>query len=98
LLYHPPLGHVSKQRLSVMRESQDGFFIAEKDLEIRGPGELFGSRQSGVVQFRIADLLRDSHMLDRIRNLADNLLKTDRECAQLIMDRWLHQPEILVQV
>jgi len=98
LLYHPPLGHVSKQRLSVMRESQDGFFIAEKDLEIRGPGELFGSRQSGAVQFRIADLLRDSHMLDRIRNLADDLLKTDRKCAQLIMDRWLHKPEILVQV
>ena len=81
-----------------MRESQDGFYIAEKDLEIRGPGELFGSRQSGAVQFKVADLLRDSHMLNDVRSLADKLLATDRETAQAIMNRWLTMPEKLGQV
>jgi len=98
LLYHPPMGQISRQRLNVMRESQDGFFIAEKDLEIRGPGELFGSRQSGAVQFKVADLLRDNHMLHDVRRLADKLLVSDREMAQAIMDRWLTAPEKLAQV
>jgi ATP-dependent DNA helicase RecG len=98
LLYHAPLGDVSRQRLAVMRESQDGFFIAEKDLEIRGPGELFGARQSGAIQFRIADLLRDKHMLTRIRSLADELLIQDEHTAQLILNRWLSSSEKLAQV
>jgi ATP-dependent DNA helicase RecG len=98
LLYHAPLGDVSRQRLAVMRESQDGFFIAEKDLEIRGPGELFGARQSGAIQFRIADLLRDKHMLTRIRSLADELLIQDEHTAQLILSRWLSSSEKLAQV
>ena len=98
LLYHSPLGEVSRQRLAVMRESQDGFFIAEKDLEIRGPGELFGARQSGAIQFRIADLLRDKHMLTRIRSLADELLAEDEHTAQRILNRWLSSSERLAQV
>ena len=98
LLYHAPLGEVSRQRLAVMRESQDGFFIAEKDLEIRGPGELFGARQSGAIQFKIADLLRDKHMLSRIRSLSDELLSEDEQTARLILDRWLNNSEKLAQV
>jgi ATP-dependent DNA helicase RecG len=98
LLYHAPLGDVSRQRLAVMRESQDGFFIAEKDLEIRGPGELFGARQSGALQFRIADLLRDKHMLSRIRSLSDELLNQDERTARLILDRWLGPSEKLARV
>jgi ATP-dependent DNA helicase RecG len=98
LLYHPPLGELSKQRLNVMRESQDGFFIAEQDLQIRGPGELFGSRQSGAMQFKLADLLRDNHMLKDVRLLADDLLASDRTTAFAIMDRWLTMPEKLSQV
>lgn len=98
LLYHPPLSRVSKQRLTVMRESQDGFYIAEKDLEIRGPGELLGSRQSGAVEFKVADLIRDSHMLHDIRVLADEMLQRDRSTALAIMRRWFVEPEKLSQV
>jgi len=98
LLYHPPLGAISKQRLNVMRESQDGFFIAEQDLKIRGPGEIFGSRQSGELQFRLADLVRDGHMLDDIRSLADKILIDDNDTAEALMDRWLTMPEVISQV
>jgi ATP-dependent DNA helicase RecG len=98
LLYHPPLGAISKQRLNVMRESQDGFVIAEEDLKIRGPGEIFGSRQSGEMQFRLADLVRDGHMLDEIRPLADQILKQDEPTAQALMQRWLKTPEAFSQV
>ena len=98
LLYHPPLGPISRQRLNVMRESQDGFVIAEEDLKIRGPGEIFGSRQSGELQFRLADILRDGHMLMDIRPLADQILKEDPLTAEALMQRWLVAPETFSQV
>ena len=98
LLYHPPLGFVSKQRLNVMRESNDGFYIAEQDLLIRGPGEMFGQRQSGSLQFRIADLLRDQHMLDQVSRTSRALLDEDRSAAMTIMQRWLTMPEAFSQV
>ena len=98
LLYHPPLGVISKQRLNVMRESQDGFVIAEEDLKIRGPGEIFGSRQSGELQFKIADIVRDGHMLDEIRTLADKILVQDNKTAESLMQRWLTMPQVISQV
>ncbi|MCB1644563.1 MAG: ATP-dependent DNA helicase RecG [Pseudomonadales bacterium] len=98
LLYHAPLGHISKQRLNVMRESNDGFFIAEQDLLIRGPGEVFGSRQSGSLQFRIADLVRDNGLLADVSQTARQLLATDREAAMLLVNRWLNSPQALSQV
>ncbi len=98
LLYHPPLGRVSKQRLNVLRESSDGFYIAEQDLMIRGPGEMFGRRQSGALQFRIADLVRDQHMLDAVSNTSRAMLATDRPAALAIMQRWLAMPEAFSQV
>jgi ATP-dependent DNA helicase RecG len=98
LLYHPPLGFISKQRLNVMRESSDGFYIAEQDLLIRGPGEMFGQRQSGSLQFRIADLLRDQHMLDQVSRTSKALLDEDRAAAMTIMQRWLTMPEAFSQV
>ena len=93
LLYHSPLGETSRQRLNVLRESNDGFHIAEKDLQIRGPGELFGSRQSGSLQFRIADLLRDHHMLDDIARIANQLLQQDQAIARAIIERWIVSPD-----
>jgi ATP-dependent DNA helicase RecG len=98
LMYHPPLGESSRQRLNVLRESTDGFRIAEEDLRIRGPGEILGSRQSGSLSFRIADLVRDNRMLTDVRKVADHLLANDREKAQAIMKRWLMMPEKLSQV
>jgi ATP-dependent DNA helicase RecG len=98
LLYHPPLGQLSKQRLNVMRESHDGFYIAEQDLLIRGPGEVFGSRQSGSIEFRVADLLRDQYMLDDIKAVSESLVTEHRESALALMERWLTDPTQTGQV
>ena len=98
LLYHPPLGHISKQRLNVMRESHDGFYIAEQDLQIRGPGEIFGSRQSGSIEFRVADLMRDQHMLEEIKEVSARIVTNDKESALALMERWLTDPTQTGQV
>ena len=98
LLYHPPLGELSKQRLSVMRHSSDGFFIAEEDLKIRGPGELLGSKQSGSLQFKIADLLRDSHLLGAVKTSSDKLFEKDPAKIDLLIRRWTSIPDQLSQV
>ena len=98
LLYHPPLGQLSKQRLNVMRESHDGFYIAEQDLLIRGPGEVFGSRQSGSIEFRVADLLRDQYMLDDIKVVSESLVTEHKESALALMERWLTDPTQTGQV
>ena len=66
LLYSPPIGNLARERLGILRETCDGFRIAEKDLELRGPGEVLGTRQTGMLQFRVADLARDEQLLDRI--------------------------------
>ena len=93
LLYHPPLRETSKQRLNVLRESNDGFLIAEQDLKIRGPGELFGIRQSGSLQYKIADLVRDHHMLAEVARVAQQMLKEEPEVAVAIIGRWLMAAE-----
>ncbi|MEX2488169.1 MAG: ATP-dependent DNA helicase RecG [Pseudomonadales bacterium] len=98
LLYHAPLGQISKQRLNVLRESTDGFYIAEQDLQIRGPGELLGSRQSGAIAFKVADLLRDNHMLQDVRSAAIELIAHQPRQARAIMARWMTRPEELGQV
>ncbi|ALM54374.1 ATP-dependent DNA helicase RecG [Halomonas huangheensis] len=89
LLYHPPLSDTSRQRLSVMRETTDGFRIAERDLQIRGPGEVLGTRQTGLAQMKIADLERDADLLPRITPLADALLNTQPDASKLLIRRWL---------
>lgn len=98
LLYHPPLGETSKQRLAVLRHSNDGFFIAEEDLKIRGPGELLGSKQSGSLQFKIADLVRDAHMLGDIRTASNALFKSEPDKVDIIIRRWTSIPDQLSQV
>jgi len=98
LMYHPPLGETGKLRLNVLRETTDGFRIAEEDLRIRGPGEVLGSRQSGSLAFRVADIVRDADMLTDVRRAADELLANNREEARAIMDRWIVMGEKLVQV
>lgn len=89
LLYHPPLSQHSKRRLSVMRDTNDGFRIAEEDLAIRGPGEVLGTRQTGLAQMKIADLERDADLLKRIAPLADALLAQHPEASQPLIRRWL---------
>ncbi len=87
LLYGSPLGKTAKARLQVMRESSDGFVIAEKDLEIRGPGEVLGTRQTGEMQFKIADLQRDADLLPKIRHIAQQL-SPNGDTASALTQRW----------
>ncbi|PJX12866.1 ATP-dependent DNA helicase RecG [Halomonas sp. 141] len=88
LLYHAPLSKSSRERLSVMRETTDGFRIAEKDLEIRGPGEVLGTRQTGLAQMKIADLERDADQLERVTALAQ-ALQGNAEVTAVLVRRWL---------
>jgi len=88
MLYHPPLSKTSRQRLAVMRETTDGFRIAEKDLEIRGPGEVLGTRQTGLAQMKIADLERDADLLDQVTALAQ-ALQGNKDITTVLVRRWL---------
>lgn len=89
LLYRPPLSMLARQRLEVMRETNDGFRIAEKDLELRGPGEVLGTRQTGQMEFRIADLARDADLLPAVQQLAGELLEHEPARAERIVARWV---------
>ena len=90
LMYQAPLGERAKARLSTMRVTNDGFEIAQKDLELRGPGELLGTRQSGLPQFRIADLTRDHMLLQDVREVAAQLLENgETKLIDRLIRRWL---------
>ncbi len=89
LLYQSPLGQMARQRLDTLRQTNDGFAIAEKDLELRGPGELLGTRQTGIASFRMADLVRDADLLPQVHALADDLLQTAPAVADDIIQRWI---------
>ncbi|MEN8167513.1 MAG: ATP-dependent DNA helicase RecG [Pseudomonadota bacterium] len=91
LMYHAPLSQNARQRLAILRETSDGFLIAKKDLEMRGPGEVLGTRQTGEMQLRIADLVRDQALLDDVREAADLLLNRYPENARALVRRWLGQ-------
>jgi ATP-dependent DNA helicase RecG len=88
LLYASPLAEVSRRRLKVIRDSQDGFHIAEEDLKIRGPGDLMGTRQTGEAQFRIADLREHAHLIEEVVARGDALLKEDAATAARLLRVW----------
>ena len=89
LLYKTPLSQNGLERLSILRESNDGFIIAEKDLEIRGPGELLGTKQTGDMGFRVARLERDDHLLTQAHYVAEQILKDYPQHAEGLLKRWL---------
>ena len=89
LLYQPPLGQLARERLNVMRETCDGFRIAEKDLELRGPGEVLGTRQTGQLAFRIADLARDAHLLPAVQQVGQAMLREQPCAAERLIERWI---------
>ncbi|CAM4089321.1 ATP-dependent DNA helicase RecG [Vibrio neonatus] len=89
LLYHAPLSKTAQKRLGVLRESNDGFVIAQKDLEIRGPGELLGTKQTGIADFKIADLMRDQHLVPQVQKMARYIHQQYPENAQQIIERWI---------
>ena len=98
LLYHPPLSQIGRQRLGIMRETNDGFIIAEKDLELRGPGEMLGTRQTGLLQFKVADLMRDADLLPAVRDAAQALLARWPQHVSPLLERWLRHGQQYGQV
>jgi ATP-dependent DNA helicase RecG len=98
LLYHPPLSQIGRQRLAIMRETCDGFVIAEKDLELRGPGEMLGTRQTGLLQFKVADLMRDADLLPAVRDAAQSLLAHWPQHVSPLLHRWLRHGQQYGQV
>lgn len=96
LLYQPPLSADAETRLRVMRDSSDGFYIAEEDLKLRGPGELLGVRQSGLMSFKIADLLRDQTLVFKAKDLSMHLIKESPDTVNALIQRWTaHQIDYL---
>lgn len=98
LLYQSPLGPVAKQRLMTMRETTDGFEIARRDLEIRGPGEFLGARQSGQAMLRFADLETDQWLVEKARQVAQTLLRDDPVTVEAHLARWLGGREEFLKV
>lgn len=89
LMYKSPLSSNANERLSIMRETNDGFKIAEKDMQLRGPGELLGKRQAGFMRFKIADIQRDLGMLDQVVSCAEEILDKQPKLVQPLVHRWL---------
>ena len=89
LLYQNPLSDLSKKRLEIMRSSNDGFYIAQKDMEIRGPGEVLGTRQTGLMEHKIANLGRDAHLLDEVKDWGENMREQHSPNIDPLIDRWL---------
>jgi ATP-dependent DNA helicase RecG len=93
LLFQYPLSDVARQRLQIMRETNDGFEIARHDLEIRGPGELLGTKQTGLAQLRVADLMRDADLLPAVQRAAESLLQSSPEVVAALLKRWIGHSE-----
>ena len=91
LLYRVPLSEVARQRLAVMRETNDGFEISRRDLELRGPGELLGTRQTGLMQMRVADLIRDADLLPQVQHAAELMLAANENNIAPLLRRWTGQ-------
>jgi ATP-dependent DNA helicase RecG len=91
LLYQPPLSETARERLAVLRASNDGFEIARRDMELRGPGEVLGTRQTGEMQFHIANLLRDEALLTSVEAAAAQLMALAPDNVAPLIHRWLGQ-------
>ena len=89
LLYKSPLGRIAKERLAVLRDTNDGFIVAQRDLELRGPGELLGTKQTGLPDYRIADLARDADLMPQVQISAATIRKESESRAAAIVRRWL---------
>jgi ATP-dependent DNA helicase RecG len=98
LLYQGPLGFTAKQRLRTMRDTTDGFEISRVDLQIRGPGEFLGARQSGQAMLRFADLETDQWLVERARDTAQTLLQQEPDTVEAHLARWLGWREDLLKV
>jgi len=98
LMYQPPLSPNGKQRLAILRETNDGFKVAEKDLELRGPGEVLGTRQTGLMQMRIADIVRDEHWFADVKKTASYILAHHPQTVKPLVRRWLGKADRFANV
>jgi ATP-dependent DNA helicase RecG len=89
MLYKPPLGPTARSRLAILRDTNDGFVVAQRDLELRGPGELLGTRQTGLPEYRIANLVRDAELLPAVQRAAETIRRSSPDSAAAIVRRWL---------
>jgi ATP-dependent DNA helicase RecG len=93
LLYRAPLSQLARERLATLRDTNDGFEIARRDLELRGPGELLGTRQTGLAELKVADLIRDADLLPQVRSTAEALLRDNAACVAPLRLRWIGTAE-----
>ena len=98
LLFKPPLSDVARQRLDVLRQTNDGFKIAENDLKLRGPGEVLGTKQTGIARMRVADLIRDADLLPMVIRISDELLSSYPDRAAPLVRRWVRGAEKYAKV
>jgi len=93
LMYKSPLGETARSRLDVLRSTDDGFIVAQRDLELRGPGEVLGTRQTGLMQMRVADLIRDAGLLPEVQEVAGKLAVESPERSEALITRWIGQAD-----
>jgi ATP-dependent DNA helicase RecG len=93
LLYQEPRSQLARERLDILCNTNDGFVIAQKDLELRGPGELLGTRQTGLAALKVADLIRDADLLPKVRSTAEELLRENAACVAPLRLRWIGAAE-----
>ena len=89
LMYHPPLSTSGRARLGILRDSSDGFEVAQRDLELRGPGEVLGTRQTGQIQFKVADLIRDAAMIEPVETAGEQMMRNYADAVGPLVRRWL---------
>lgn len=98
LMFKSPLSENARQRLAIMRKTNSGFEIARKDLQLRGPGEVLGTKQTGLVQLRIADIVRDEYLLDEVKEIAEQILKRQPELVNKLIQRWIGKAQQFVNI
>jgi len=89
LMYQAPLSSTATERLDILRQTNDGFKIANKDLELRGPGEILGTQQTGIADMKIANIVRDGYLLKQVNYYAQQLLQLDESKQQALINRWI---------
>ena len=98
LMFKSPLSANAKERLAIMRKTSSGFEIARKDLQLRGPGEVLGTKQTGLLQLRIADIVRDEYLLEDVKKAADIIIKESPQQVSDLINRWVGEAQQYVNV
>ena len=91
LLYQSPLSQTAKERLDILRQSNDGFLIAQKDLELRGPGEILGTQQTGIASMKIANIVRDAYLLKQVGYYSSKMLEAEHDSQNALISRWIDE-------